>query len=92
MSTSINLETDIIDTNNYMQIGISHLEDNFIPYNFGAIAIPLNDLLMKSNAPKVIDLISLDVEGAEIEVLKGIKHNEFRFKFICIECRDLPKL
>ncbi len=36
--------------------------------------------------------MSLDVEGAEIEVLKGIDHNQFRFSYLCIECRDLPKL
>jgi hypothetical protein len=34
----------------------------------------------------------LDVEGAEIEVLKGIDHARYQFKYMLIECRDAPKL
>lgn len=59
---------------------------------FGAPAITLNKLLQKSNAPEKIDLLSLDVEGGEIEVLKGINHNIFRFKLICIEARNIKKI
>jgi FkbM family methyltransferase len=62
------------------------------PFVFGAQAITLNKILLKSNAPKNIDLLSLDVEGAEMEVLKGINHNIFRFKFICVEARNIKKL
>jgi len=25
-------------------------------------------------------------------VLKGIDHNKFRFKYICLECRDIEKM
>jgi hypothetical protein len=35
---------------------------------------------------------SLDVEGAEIEVLKGIDHSRFRFSYLCIECRNIERL
>ena len=52
----------------------------------------LNDLLSIAKAPKNIDLLSLDVEGAEIEVLKGIDHKAYRFQYMCIECRDIYKL
>ena len=52
----------------------------------------LNNILKKYNAPKQIDFLSLDVEGAEIEVLKGINHKENRFKLICIESRDIKKI
>ena len=31
-------------------------------------------------------------EGSEIEVLKGIDRNKFRFKYICLECRDIEKM
>ena len=64
-------------------------ESNF---NFGAVANQLNNILFKANAPKQIDFLSLDVEGAELEVLKGINHNEYRFKFICIENRNIAKI
>ena len=52
----------------------------------------LNNILLKANAPKQIDFLSLDVEGAELEVPKGINHNEYRFKLICIESRSIEKI
>ena len=39
-----------------------------------------------------MDFLSLDVEGAEVEVLKGLNHKQFRFKYLCIESRNLNKL
>ena len=59
---------------------------------FGAVARPLNDLLVKSSAPFLMDLLSLDVEGAELEVLKGIDHSQFKFRYMLIECRDISKM
>ncbi len=34
----------------------------------------------------------IDVEGVEMEVLKGIHYNEYRFKYICVQCRDVDKI
>jgi hypothetical protein len=34
----------------------------------------------------------IDLEGAEIEVLKGIDNNKYRFKYICVESRDINKI
>lgn len=45
----------------------------------------LNNLLIKYNAPKYIDYMSLDTEGSELEILKGIDHNKYKFKIITIE-------
>jgi FkbM family methyltransferase len=92
MSTSLGLETDINNSENHALIGKQFLEEDEDNFNFGAIANQLNNILSKANAPKQIDFLSLDVEGAEIEVLKGINHNEYRFKFICIESRDIQKI
>ena len=92
MSTSLGLETDISDSENHALIGKQSLEKDEDNFNFGAIAKQLNNILLKVNAPKKIDFLSLDVEGSEIEVLKGINHNEYRFKFICIESRDIKKI
>lgn len=61
-------------------------------FDFGAIARPLNEVLIEAEAPALIDFLSLDVEGAELEVLKGIDHQVFRFKYILVECRKLPEL
>ena len=52
----------------------------------------LNSILNKIKAPKVIDFFSLDVEGDEIEVLKGINFKRYRFKYILIETYYLNKI
>jgi hypothetical protein len=92
MSTPIGLESDISDPLSHAQDGKKFLRPNEENFSFGAIATPLNTLLIQADAPRVIDLLSLDVEGAEIEVLKGIDHTQFRFKFLCIESRSFEKL
>jgi FkbM family methyltransferase len=92
MSSPLGLESDVADPSNHANSGRRFLkptEDNFI---FGAVARPLNDVLKSANAPALMDLLSLDVEGAELEVLKGIDHGAYRFKYMCIECRNIDKL
>ncbi|MCB0096496.1 MAG: FkbM family methyltransferase, partial [Caldilineaceae bacterium] len=54
------------------------------------IAVPtmtLSDLLVKHRIQKV-DLLSLDVEGYELQVLKGLDFKRHRPKFMLIEVRD----
>ena len=48
----------------------------------------LNNIFEEINAPKLMDFLSLDVEGSEIEVLNGINFLTYNFKFILIESRD----
>ena len=50
--------------------------------------ITLNSIFEEINAPKLMDFLSLDVEGAELEVLNGINLLTYNFKFILIESRD----
>lgn len=45
----------------------------------------LMDLLVQNKAPKTIDYLSIDTEGSELEILKGINWNQFRFQCITIE-------
>ena len=52
----------------------------------------LNSILIEAKSPKTIDLLSIDVEGVELEILKGVNHSEFRFKFICIESRQFEAI
>jgi FkbM family methyltransferase len=92
MSSPIGLESDVLDPISHAESGKRFLESTDRIFTFGSVAKTLNDLLSTSKAPKNIDLLSLDVEGAEIEVLKGIDHKVYRFQYMCIECRDIDKL
>ena len=56
---------------------------------FETFALTLNSILIEAKAPNIIDLLSLDVEGVELEILKGVDHSRFRFRFICVESRQL---
>ncbi len=48
-------------------------------------ATTLDDILMKNNVPHEFEFLSLDVEGAELEVLKGLSLNRFHPRIILIE-------
>ena len=92
MSTPLGLESDITDPVSHAKSGTTFLKKAEEVFNFGALAKTLNQILIESEAPLRIDLLSLDVEGAEIEVLKGIDHSLYRFSYICVECRDPIKM
>lgn len=92
MSSSVNLESDISDPEKHAKHGEKYLDNSENIFTFQAEASTLNELIISSNAPKLIDLLSLDVEGVEIEVLKGIDHNAYKFKYILVECRNLDKI
>jgi FkbM family methyltransferase len=92
MSTPLGLETDVADPMAHANEGRQFLRPHEEVFTFGAVAAPLNALLVEAGAPRAIDLLSLDVEGAEIEVLKGIDHDAHRFRYMCIECRSLEPL
>lgn len=90
MSTTLGLESDLDKhPDQHVSEGRKHLPPGEEPILFGAAAKPLNDLLVNAGAPREIDLLSLDVEGAEIEVLKGVDFSAFSFKHLCLECRDI---
>ena len=84
MTVSLEGETSIDDPRKHANVGKKFLQ-NESTYEFSAKTQTLNDVLKQANAPAKIDLFSLDVEGAEIEVLKGINFSEYRFKIICVE-------
>ncbi len=92
MSVALGLETDLQDAYSHAKMGETFLKDDQKNFTFDASAKTLNVLLEEANAPKLIDLVVIDVEGAEIEVLKGIDHNKYRFKYICVESRDINKI
>ncbi len=92
MSAPIGLNSDIDDPVAHARKGEKYLKENEKVFVFGARAVTLNQLLQDAKMPKVIDFLSLDVEGAEMEVLMGIDHKEYRFKYLLIECRNYERL
>jgi FkbM family methyltransferase len=61
-------------------------------YLFEAPARTLSSILDENKFTREVDLLSLDVEGGEIEVLRGIDHTKYRFQFILVESRDFPRI
>lgn len=61
-------------------------------YEFLAPARTLNSILREAGAPRNIQLLSLDVEGAELEVLLGLDFKHFKFDFLLIESRNIGAL
>jgi hypothetical protein len=47
----------------------------------------LTAILDQSSAPRLIDFFSLDVEGYEDKVIKGINFKKYNFKFWLIETK-----
>ena len=92
MSISLDLESDISDPYVHQKIGLNFLPNDTSDLRFVAPAATLNKLLIEAKAPSLIDLLVLDVEGAEIEVLEGIDHRMFKFKYMCIESRNAQRL
>ena len=92
MSTPINVSSDIERPVQHVLEGQKHLAQQEEPVLFGAHAKTLNSILIEAGSPENIDLLSLDVEGGELEVLKGVDFKKFSFKYICIECRNIKKM
>jgi FkbM family methyltransferase len=92
MSVSLNVESDIADAMAHAELGRQFLRPGQTIFTFGALARTLNSILIEEKAPETIDFLSLDVEGAEIEVLKGVDHAAFKFRYMLIECRNFGKL
>ena len=92
MTTPDGLASDLPDPPEHARSALRHMDSRERPARFPARAAPLDALLREANAPDHIDLLSLDVEGAEIAVLRGIDHARTRFAYMVIECRDLSAL
>ncbi|WP_425083226.1 FkbM family methyltransferase [Ruegeria profundi] len=92
MTVPVGMELDLPDPNAHLLAAQQHMRETERTFTFGAAAKPLNDILVDSNAPSRINFLSLDVEGAELSVLKGLDHNQFRFDYMLIECRDYDRM
>lgn len=92
MTISLSGENVITNRQLHAKEGLRHLLRGKKNYEFLAPAITLNEILILSEAPSVIDFLSLDVEGSEFEVLRGIDFKQFRFEVILIETRSIREI
>lgn len=92
MTISLEGHNDIANRQLHAQEGVKHLLRGVENYEYMAFATTLNQILKSSEAPSVIDLLSLDVEGAELEVLQGIEFNRYKFTLIFIETRSIQEV
>jgi FkbM family methyltransferase len=90
MTTALNIESDILFPYDHVASGQKFWRGS--AYKFLAPASTLQGILDTAEAPKHIDFLSLDVEGVELEVLQGVNHDEYRFRYICIESRNFEKI
>jgi FkbM family methyltransferase len=81
------IKNSALDKAEHIANGKRFLKENEADEIYSVPAITLDTLLEKHNIEE-IDLLSLDVEGYELEVLKGLDLNRFRPKFMLIEVRD----
>ena len=92
MTIPTNLQSDIYDKYEHANHSNIIKKNQEEVIEFFSKARTLNSILIECNAPKKIDFLSLDVEGAEIEVLKGIDFKNYEFKYILIESRKIEKI
>jgi len=85
MTTTLS-EKNQLDINKNLIEGKKHLNIFEKEKIIKTKAETLNNILIKNDAPNKIDFFSLDVEGFELEVLKGIDFKNFKFNYILVEC------
>lgn len=88
MTISLEGENEIVNPASHAAEGAQFLNMNESVHLFEAPARTLESILDEAKSPEHMDLLSLDVEGSELEVLKGLNHSKYSFKYICVETRN----
>ena len=91
MTSPLSVETDL-NPFEQAQLGAQFLCREEEVVRTAAIAATLNKLMIEAGSPKCIDFLSIDVEGAEAEVIQGIDFSVFSFRVMCVEARDPKKI
>jgi FkbM family methyltransferase len=65
-----------------------HKRDRTKSYQVNTVS--LNDLLIRHNAPNIIDYLSIDTEGSEYKILKELDFSSWKFRCISCEHNNQP--
>lgn len=78
---------EIVDAGEHSRIantGGHKLQDAKVE-EYDVTTVTLNELLEERSAPREIDYLSLDTEGSEIDILRGLDLDRYSFKVMTIE-------
>ena len=89
MSTSETLDLVELSAERHLNDAVGHAPTQV---KFLASARPMSCLIEESGIGNRIDFLSLDVEGAELAVLKGIDFAKHSISYILVESRDVEKV
>ena len=68
----------------------SHRESRFFGQNRLVETVSLTDLLKEHKAPEIIDYLSVDTEGSELEILSAFDFEQYHVRIITVEHNDTP--
>ncbi|MEL7092033.1 MAG: FkbM family methyltransferase [Pseudomonadota bacterium] len=75
------LLSGVVDTN-------AHAQEEGVEQIISLETISLNDMLDRYDAPDTIDFMSIDTEGAELDILKGFDFDAHRVQCFTVEAKD----
>lgn len=78
----------IYNLREWAKTGSEFLGSGEVVTQFHSQARTLESVLIEANAPTRIDLLSIDVEGAELSVLQGVNFSNWIFEYILLETTE----
>ncbi len=80
---------EIVKFQEFAGTGLSGITKNIFTNSnrstYDVETISLFDLLLKHNAPSIIDFLSIDTEGSEFEILNSFNFKKYEIKIIIVE-------
>lgn len=90
MTIDTNSKIGRLNPMDHARLGEQFIEEKI--YKFVVRAATLTQILDEVKAPTKIDFVSLDVEGSELNVLRGLNFQKYQVKYMLIETRDLNQI
>jgi len=92
MSIALGLDSDVSDPSEHAIRGSKFLKPGVELRREVVEASTMTSALVHAEAPESIGFLSLDVEGAELEVLRGIDFHTYHIEWILVESRNPERI